>query len=274
MINLKEEVEKRGYTVVHIKTDSIKVENPDDFITNFINEYGKKYGYEFEVEDEFDRVCLINDAEFIAYDMNNNEWFPKGDRFKTPYTFKTLFSHEPVTFDDLCLTCSVTSEIDLDFNENKTSTEELDKALDDINKVRKYLSGATASAPSKKKIELYKDVTDNDIEQLKSQIAKQHDYKFVGRVGRFVPIKPGCGGGILVRRNGDKFDAVQGTKGYRWMEAENVRDTNMESNIDTSYWITEANNVYADIQEALNKNLGHSCYSCVEEFLDAEALPF
>jgi len=274
MINLKEEVEKRGFKVVHIKTDSIKIENPTPEIEEFVNEYGKKYGYEFEVEDEFDRVCLINNAEFIAYDMNHNEWFPKGDRFKTPYTFKTLFSHEPITFDDLCMTCSVTSEIDLDFNENKNSTEELEKALDDIAKVRKYLSGATLTSPSKKKIDLYKDVTDNDIEQLKSQIAKEHDYRFVGRVGRFVPIKLGYGGALLVRRNGDKFDAVQGTKGYRWMEAENVRGTDMESNIDTSYWVTEANNVYAEMQEALNKNLGHSCYNSVEEFLDAEALPF
>lgn len=274
MINLKEEVEKLGYTVVHIKTDSIKVENPDERITNFINEYGKKYGYEFEVEDEFDRVCLINDAEFIAYDMNENKWYPKGDRFKTPYTFKTLFTHEPITFDDLCLTCAVTSEIDLDFNEKKPSSIDMEKELDDILKVRKYLSGNTLAAPSNKKIEMYKDVTDNQIELIKRRIADCHDYKFVGRVGRFVPVVEGCGGGLLVRKNGDKFDAVQGTKGYRWLEAEKVKGTDTESYIDQSYWLNIASDVKDVMIETLNKNIGHSCYNSIEEFLDAEALPF
>lgn len=264
MIDLKEQVEKRGYQVVHIKTDSIKVVNPDDKITEFIMGFGKKYGYEFEIEDEFERVCLINDAEFIAYDERINPktgnptgWYPKGDRFKTKYVYKTLFSKEDITFDDLCLTCSVSSELDLDFNENKTSTEELDKALDDITKVRKYLSGAIASPPSKKKLDLYKDITDNDIEKLKAHIAEGHNYQFVGRVGRFVPISAGNGGGVLVRKNGDKYDAVQGTKGYRWMEAEKVKDSDLEEFIDYSYW----NEQVSAVKDTLSK------FCDLEEFL-------
>lgn len=260
MIDLKEEVEKRGYTVAHIKTDSIKVVKPDDKIYNFIMDFGKKYGYSFEVEDEFERVCLINDAEFIAYDQREGKWFPKGDRFKNKYVFKTLFSKEDITFDDLCLTCSVTTELDLDFNENLSSTEMLDKELDDITKVRKYLSGAIASPPSKKKLELYKDITDKDIEELKKHIAAGHDYKFVGRVGRFVPIIPGKGGGVLVRKNGDKYDAVQGTKGYRWMEAEKVKDTELMDYIDYSYWNEQVSSVkdtiskFCDLEEFLSIN--------------------
>ena len=274
MIDLKEEVEKLGYRVVHIKTDSIKVENPDEFIENFINEYGKKYGYEFEVEDEFQRICLINNAEFIAYDDRKNEWRPKGDRFKTPYILKTIFTKEDLEFKDLCLTASVTSEIDLDFNENLPDSAALDKELDDILKVRKYLAGMTLAAPSKKKIELYGNVTDKDIDNLKAEIAKCHSYQFVGRVGLFVPILPGCGGGVLVRKNGDKFDNVQDTSGYRWLEAEKVQGTEMEQNIDYSFWNNKVSDILDIMRRTLEENNTTPFFHSIEEFLDVGALPF
>lgn len=37
------EVQKRGYTVAHIKTDSIKIPNADKKIIDFVFEYGKEY---------------------------------------------------------------------------------------------------------------------------------------------------------------------------------------------------------------------------------------
>lgn len=60
---------------------------------------------------------------------------------------------------------------------------------------------------------------------------------FVGKVGAFVPIKPERGGAELLRMNneGEIKDAVVGTKGYRWKEAEMVRFMHQEQDVDTSY---------------------------------------
>ena len=60
---------------------------------------------------------------------------------------------------------------------------------------------------------------------------------FVGKVSAFVPIKPGRGGGELLRMNneGEIKDAVVGTKGYLWKEAEMVRFMHQEQDVDTSY---------------------------------------
>ena len=56
----------------------------------------------------------------------------------------------------------------------------------------------------------------------------EHNRQFVGRVGLFCPIKPGKGGALLVKSVTKKdgstgFDAVVGTKGFRWKEAEQVK---------------------------------------------------
>lgn len=122
MINLKEEVEARGGEVIHIKTDSIKVVNPSKEITDFIFEYGKEYGYTFEVEHIFERICLVNDAVYIGkLDANDpeepNMWTATGAQFKVPYVFKKLFTGEEVTLDDMSEVKSVKSAIYLDMNE-------------------------------------------------------------------------------------------------------------------------------------------------------------
>ena len=65
MLGASNEVEAQGYKVIHIKTDSIKIENPDDYILDFICKYGKRHGYEFEVEHIFDRICLVNNAVWL-----------------------------------------------------------------------------------------------------------------------------------------------------------------------------------------------------------------
>jgi hypothetical protein len=117
MINLKHEVQKRGYTVAHIKTDSIKIPDATDSIIEFVMEYGKKYGYVFEHEATYDKMCLVNDAVYIArYD--NGEWTATGAQFQQPYVFKTLFSHEPIEFKDMCETKSVSTSLYLDMNED------------------------------------------------------------------------------------------------------------------------------------------------------------
>ena len=66
MINLKHEVQERGFTVAHIKTDSIKIPDATPEIIQFVMDYGKRYGYTFEHEATYDRMCLVNDAVYIA----------------------------------------------------------------------------------------------------------------------------------------------------------------------------------------------------------------
>jgi len=58
---------------------------------------------------------------------------------------------------------------------------------------------------------------------------------FVGRTGRFVPVREGCGGGTLYRVFDGKNYAVSGTKGYLWVEAE-VALTHGEDTIDMNYF--------------------------------------
>ena len=64
----------------------------------------------------------------------------------------------------------------------------------------------------------------------------EHRYHFVGKVGSFCPIKPGMGGGVLLREKEGKYYAVNGTKGYRWLEAEVVETLGKQEDIDRSYY--------------------------------------
>jgi hypothetical protein len=55
----------------------------------------------------------------------------------------------------------------------------------------------------------------------------EHKYQFVGRIGQFVPVRSGCGGGLLYRRAEDgKLTSVAGTKGYRWKLADRFSSYN------------------------------------------------
>ena len=124
MIDLQFAVEEKGFQVAHIKTDSIKIPNATPEIMDFVMEFGKKYGYEFEHESTYSRFCLVNDAVYIAKigwtpdGKNIGEWSATGTQFIQPFVFKTLFSHEPIEFADLCETKSVTSALYLDMNES------------------------------------------------------------------------------------------------------------------------------------------------------------
>ena len=126
MVDLEYEVKKRGFTVAHIKTDSIKIPNATPEIIQFVMDYGKKYGYTFEHEATYDRMCLVNDAVYIAHvkdGKHKGEWTATGAQFQHPYVFKKLFSGEPIEFNDLCETKAVTSALYLDMNENLAPTE-------------------------------------------------------------------------------------------------------------------------------------------------------
>ena len=104
MIDLKHEVQERGFTVAHIKTDSIKIPNATPEIIEFVFEFGKKYGYDFEHEATYKKFALVNEAVYIAKD---DSWHAVGAQFQHPYVFKELFSREPIDFDDICEARSV-----------------------------------------------------------------------------------------------------------------------------------------------------------------------
>lgn len=215
MRTLQDEVQKRGFKVAHIKTDSIKIPDATPEIIEFVMDFGRQYGYEFEHEATYDRMCLVNDAVYIAkYD--NGEWTATGTQFQIPYVFKKLFSKEDILFDDLCETKSVTSSLYLDMNENLPDVSSLEKEL---NKVLKNSPG-----------------DEHLINNLKEEIAKGHNYRFIGKVGRFCPIKPGCGGGLLMREKDGKYYSATGAKGYRWLEAEIVSSLGRTDDIDEGHF--------------------------------------
>lgn len=223
MIDLQEEVEKRGFEVAHVKTDSIKIPNATIDIIQFVMDFGKKYGYTFEHEATYDRMCLVNNAVYIAkykdvewcedhygyvpskQKKNAGKWTATGKQFQVPYVFKKLFTKESIEFDDLCEAKEVKSAIYLDMNESLPEGE--------------------------------------------------HDYQFIGKVGSFCPIKPGCGGGELLRDANDKdgntkYDSVTGAKDYRWLEAEMVQTLGKEKDIDHSYY----NKLVDDAVEAISQH--------------------
>ena len=202
MVNLKHAVQDRGFTVAHIKTDSIKIPNATPDIIQFVMDYGKLYGYNFEHEATYERMCLVNDAVYIARyleDGKPGKWTATGAQFQQPYVFKTLFSHEPVTFDDLCEAKSVTTSLYLDMNEFLPEGE--------------------------------------------------HNYRFIGKAGQFTPVKPGCGGGELVREKDGKYYSATGAKGYRWLESELLRGTEKEQDVDLSFYERMAQEAIRDISE-------------------------
>jgi len=234
MVNLKHEVQERGFTVAHIKTDSIKIPNATPEIIQFVMDYGKKYGYTFEHEATYEKMCLVNDAVYIAK-YKDGDWTATGTQFQIPYVFKTLFTKEPIKFEDLCETKSVTTDLYLDMNENLPDVSIEEKDLAKL--TTDYRKGNIPESEYKTKSD-----------QLNKLIDKGHDYKFIGKVGSFCPIIPGKGGGMLVREKDGKYYAATGSKGYRWCEAETVRGTN-EQYIDRSYYDTLVNDAVDTISK-------------------------
>lgn len=241
MINLKHEVQEQGFTVAHIKTDSIKIPDATPEIIQFVMDYGKRYGYIFEHEATYDRMCLVNDAVYIAKGKDlewcektygylptkqkkkANKWDATGTQFQVPYVFKKLFSKEELAFEDMCETKSVSSSLYLDMNEG----------LPDVSQHEKEFS----KAESDYRKGLLSDTTfEKTCQELNLQIAEGHNYIFIGRVGQFCPIKPGAGGGLLMREKDGRYYAATGSKGYRWLESEMIREFGKEADIDRSYY--------------------------------------
>ena len=49
-------------------------------------------------------------------------------------------------------------------------------------------------------------------------------------------MEPGAGGGILLRKKDEKYYAATGSKGFRWLESEMVKQLGKEKEIDRSYY--------------------------------------
>lgn len=242
MCMLKREVQAMGYKVAHIKTDSIKIPNASADIIEYCQKRAKEFGYTFEHEATYAKMCLVNDAVYIAkyattewcernhgYIPGKNAkakkkgmlWTATGTQFQVPYVFKTLFSHEPIEFNDLRETKEVKTALYLDMNEGLPDVTAVEKELDKLEKSWKK----TGFVDIKR------------VEELKEEKAKGHEMIFVGRVGSFCPIKPGCGGGLLMREAGEgKYAFATGAKDYRWLESTMVKERHKEDDIDLSYY--------------------------------------
>ena len=253
MRTLQDEVENRGFKIVAIKTDSIKIADATKEIVDFCMDFAKQYGYTFEHEATYDRMCQINDADYIArykktdwcqetygYIPGDNkdhewEWTATGAQFAVPYVFKKLFSKEPIEFKDMCETKSVSKgDIYLDRNESLPDVSTYEDELEKRRKGAKRLNPNLENCPD---------------EDLLKTIAEGHNYIFVGRVGQFCPIKPGCGGGILYRKDHEKYFTVTDTKGYRWLESEMVKELGREEDIDRSYYEKKVDDAITNISQ-------------------------
>lgn len=248
MKTLQDEVAARGFTVVHIKTDSIKIADATPEIIQFCMDFAKKYKYDFEHEATYDRICLVNDAVYIArYSSDEKingkhvgQWTATGKQFQIPYVFKSLFSHDKIEFADKCITYQVKSALYLDMNEGMTVQSEAEKELAWRDK------HDTPSEFIGYKNPAFKEVSDDE---LRNTIAKGHNYIFIGRVGQFCPIKPGCGGGVLLREQNGKYHAATGSKGYRWLESEMVQELGKEDDIDLTYFNKLVDDAHKSVSE-------------------------
>lgn len=219
---LQDEMTSRGVKVAAIRTDSIKLVAPSQEDIDFAMNFAKKYSYTFEFECVYEKVCLVTKSDYIAKYMDAKKcqdiygWIPEeNEKMGGRWTSTAAFFSRPYPFKTLF------------------SHEELE--FKDICEVKEVSKGA-----------MYLDLNENLPEG-------EHNYCFIGRVGLFCPIKPGHGGGELVvkreDKNGIRYNAVAGTKGYRWLESEQVKLMSKEDDISMSYFHEMADKVIKRISE-------------------------
>ena len=256
MRTLQDEVSQRGFTVASIRTDSIKIPDATPEIINFCMDFAKKYGYTFEHEATYQKMCLVNKSAYIAkyateeecmklygYVPGDNkkhpgEWTATAKQFQVPYVFKTLFTKEPVTFKDMCEVFEVSKggALYLDMNEALPDPEPYEKELEKTED--KYKKGKISDT-----------TFERTCEELNGKISSGHDYHFVGKIGQFTPVKNGTGGGYLLVKRNEKYDSATGAKGYRWKESEVVKLLNQQDSVDLSYYKKLVDEAINDINQ-------------------------
>lgn len=228
MKTLFDEVTAKGFRIIHVKTDSIKIAEATPEIIQFCMDFAKKYGYTFEHEATYEKICLVNNAVYVAkaatpewcqqaygylpeenepsYLEENGYWTATGTQFQVPYVFKTLFSKQPVDFEDKCeVKSSKEGALYLDFNEGMAEGE--------------------------------------------------HNYRFVGKVGQFTPMKNGAGGAKLLAKREDKktgetkYVNAPGATDYRWMESEMVRMSQKQDLVDENFYISLVDDAKASVSK-------------------------
>lgn len=217
MINLKHEVKKRGFTVAHIKTDSIKIPDATPEIISFVMEYGKQYGYTFEHEATYEKMCLVNDAVYIAKykgGKHDGEWTATGTQFQIPYVFKTLFSKEPIEHSDVCETKSISkgSGLYLDMNES-LGTDEHDYVF--IGRVGQFCPIKAGCGGG--------------------ILLREANGKYYAATG--------------TKKEKGTFDPKTEEGVYRWLESETVDICNKWNDIDHSYYHVLVDNAINDISK-------------------------
>jgi len=213
MKTLQDALAEKGVEVMHIKTDSVKIPNITDEIVEFCHEFAHKYGYKFAHECNFDRICLVNDAVYVGK-LDKHGIRNKGGKKANKWTATGTQFKVPYVFKTL-------------FSHEKIM-------FDDLCEV--------------------KEVKTSFIYLNMNEKTGEDDLQFIGRVGNFCPILPNHGGGLLVKPVEKKdgsvtYDAVTGTKGYRWLEAEMVEELDLRDSIDLSYY----NVMVDDAVDTLNK---------------------
>ena len=99
--------------------------------------------------------------------------------------------------------------------------------------------------------------------------------RFIGKVGLFCPMLPGCGGRKLLRQSVDKdgsikYSAVVGTKDYYWMESELVKNLGLEDKINREYYDRLVN----DAIDTINEFGSYELFVADEPYPYSDNLPF
>lgn len=257
MKTLLDDLQAQGWTVCHLKVDSMKIPNATPEIIKYCQDFAEKYGYNFAHEATYERICLIDKAQYVATYMSPEEcekrygyvpsdnrkhfkkhthpWTTTGDAFQHPYVFKMLFSGEPVEFEDMCEIKSVKdAAMYLDFIEELPHNPEDAEYELKCRANNDYIDSHKHS--SKVRMELnpeFKDFSDAD---LRDYVENAHCDEFIGRVSSFFPVRPGIGGGLLIAIRNGKRNYVNGAKGYRWMESNRAKILNLQNEYDHRYF--------------------------------------
>ena len=228
MIKLLDILQKKGIEVCHIKTDSIKIPNATPEIIEFVKDFGKKYGYTFDHEETYDKMCLINGSTYIAhssYGKHEGQWVAVAAQFQHPYVFKSLFSKEKIEFMDLCETKSSNTALYLDYQDGREP-----QFIGKVGLFCPVKEGCGGGFLLNKKADA---VYNKQMESWKSRNSD----------GKAKSPEPA------------RYSMATGCDGYFWKEAEIIKNLHQESLIDKEYFrklcddAVEAINKYGDFHE-------------------------